>query len=171
MMVSVGTHEQPFQRLLDAAAGAVRARPGDEWVVQYGVGSWTIADHRVRAASYLDADAMRETLEWADVLVSQASPGNVFGAHRAGAWPLVLGRTHAAGEHVDDHQVHFAAALVRLGHATDIQRPELLSSALDLEALRSRAERRRRTGAAMRSARDAERAFRDDVWSVLGTLT
>ncbi|WIB60670.1 hypothetical protein DEJ13_02245 [Curtobacterium sp. MCLR17_007] len=170
VMVSVGTHEQPFQRLLDAVADAVVARPEDEWVVQFGVGRWTLVDDRVRAADYLDASAMRAALDWADVLVSQSSPGNVFGALEAGTWPMVLGRTPSAGEHVDDHQVRFASALVELGHATDLGHADRLVPALAAESAAGTPARRRRIESALRVARDNERRFRRDVWTVLGSL-
>ncbi|MBF4605077.1 glycosyltransferase [Curtobacterium sp. VKM Ac-2884] len=170
ILVSVGTHEQPFQRLLDAVAATIEQRPQDEWIVQFGVGSWRLHADHVTAADYLDAVAMRQALEWSDLLVSQASPGNVFGALAAGTWPIVLGRSHAAGEHVDDHQIRFARALEELGYATDVVRPERLDALLGAEASYSPDDRADRTREAARTARDNERAFRRDVWRVLEEL-
>lgn len=168
VMVSVGTHEQPFQRLLDAVATAIAEGPAHEWVVQFGVGRWQVRGTGVRSAPYLDAVEMRSTLEWADVLVSQASPGNAFGALAAGTWPLVLGRSHADGEHVDDHQVRFAAALETMGYATDLRDPDRLLRELCVESRRSPTERATAIARASGTAAQSQAHFRSDVWTVLG---
>ena len=171
VLLTVGTHEQPFQRLLDAAQEALLARPDDEWVVQYGVGTWVPALPGVRAAAdYFDALTMQAHLEWADVIISQCSPGTVFGALAAGAWPLVLGRQVASGEHVDDHQVLFARELDRAGLALDLRSAGRLATALTEEDQVDSSERQRRCRqAADRSAENAAR-FRADVWRILGSV-
>lgn len=79
--VSVGTHEQPFQRLLDAVTRAIEDAGDHRYIVQYGVGEWTSTSARIeRAVDYLTPSGVADALGWADILVSQASPGNVFGA-------------------------------------------------------------------------------------------
>ncbi|QCR42505.1 hypothetical protein C1N91_02040 [Curtobacterium sp. SGAir0471] len=167
----MGTHEQPFQRLLDAAQQVLLTRPHDEWVVQYGVGAWTCGLPNVRAAAdYLDAPSMQTSLAWADVVVSQCSPGTVFGALAAEAWPLVLGRQVAFDEHVDDHQVLFAQELDRAGLALDLRAAGRLAAALAEEDQQDGTVRRRRCRlAADRSAENATR-FRADVWRILRSV-
>ena len=63
--VSVGTHEQQFQRLLDAVRTHV-GNPSDEWVVQYGVGTWDLEAPGLRSVDYLTAQEVAETLAWAE---------------------------------------------------------------------------------------------------------
>lgn len=171
VLLTVGTHEQSFQRLLDAAQQTLLVRPDDEWVVQYGVGSWSLPLPSVRAAAdYFDAPSMQAHLAWADVVVSQCSPGTVFGALAAGAWPLVLGRQIAYDEHVDDHQVLFARELDRAGLALDLRTAGRLTTALAEEDQQDSTDRQRRCRqAADRSAENATR-FRADVWRVLGSV-
>lgn len=169
IMVSVGTHEQTFQRLLDEVARAGRLRSSDQWVVQYGVGSFPDDVPGVLTAErYFDAPSMRRHLEWADVLVSQASPGNVFGALDAGTWPIVAGRSRAAGEHVDDHQMRFARHLHLAGRATALTHPTSLLAALEAEDRRDPEERLAAVRTARASAIRNQRKFRDAVWGVLG---
>lgn len=172
VFVTVGTHEQPFQRLLDAVARAVSDRPHHEWVVQWGVGVWEQRGGRVVASSaYFGACEMRQHLEWADVVVSQASPGTVFAALEAGAWPVVVGRRASLREHVDDHQVLFARELDRRGLATDLRSASALVPELDRQSSLPRpALRQLCTAAASRSAENARR-FRADVWANLQELT
>lgn len=165
--VSVGTHEQPFQRLLDAVASAIASAEGNEWLVQYGVGKWAAADSSVRAVAYLSGEEVTEALSWADVLVSQASPGNSFGALDAGVWPIVLGRRKALGEHVDDHQVRFAAALADMGLATDLGKEGRLAEVLRQESRRDPGERLRVIQDAMAASEERRRVFREQAWPLI----
>lgn len=172
VLLTVGTHEQPFQRLLEAAQDALLTRTNDEWVVQYGVGSWPGRVPGVRtAADYFDASNMQEHLAWADVVVSQCSPGTVFGALAAGSWPLVLGRQQAYGEHVDDHQVLFARELDRAGLAHDIGSAAGLVAALSREDRTDAAGRRQRCRLAADRSATNEARFRADVWRVIGNIS
>jgi len=166
--VSVGTHEQPFQRLLDAVAYAVDTTGDHRYIVQYGVGSWSSGSDRVeKAVDYLTPEGVREALAWADVFVSQASPGNVFGALDAGVWPLVLGRRHANGEHVDDHQVRFAAVLEEMGLATDIGDAGSLTKMIAEAASIDPGERRARIVDAMRSSEARRELCREQTCALI----
>ncbi|MFG6280924.1 glycosyltransferase [Microbacterium sp. 5K110] len=166
--VSVGTHEQPFQRLLDAVALAVDEAGDHRYIVQYGVGEWSAISDRVeRAVDYLTPQGVAESLEWADIFISQASPGNVFGALDAGVWPLVLGRRHANAEHVDDHQVRFASVLEEMGLATDIHDAGTLAHKIAEAATVDPEERRARIADAMRSSEARREMFREQTWSLI----
>ena len=164
--VSVGTHEQPFQRLLDSVALLVGS-PDDEWLVQHGMGAWATDAPGVRAVDYLTAHEVSETLTWADVMVSQASPGNAFGALDAGVWPIVLGRQKRFGEHVDDHQVRFARALAEMGLATELRDVAELASALETERRREPADRRTAIAEANAASRARRRHFGTEAWPLI----
>jgi UDP-N-acetylglucosamine transferase subunit ALG13 len=164
--VSVGTHEQPFQRLLDSVASAVSSMD-HEWIVQYGVGTWGLLSPVVRASAYLSADEVKDALGWADVMISQASPGNSFGALDAEVWPIVLGRQKSHGEHVDDHQVRFAAALADMGLATDMQSESRLPEVLSEVALRAPGSRKSAIRAAMAESSARRAIFRDEAWTLI----
>lgn len=166
--VSVGTHEQPFQRLLDSVANAIQVSDDHCWIVQFGIGSWKVCDERLlRSVDYFTPEEVTETLQWADVMVSQASPGNVFGALEAGVWPLVLGRRRAHGEHVDDHQVHFASALASMGLATDIADEKRLREVLESASHTSPADLSARIDAGMRSSSARQAQFREETWALI----
>ncbi|WP_196802741.1 glycosyltransferase [Paenarthrobacter nicotinovorans] len=165
----MGTHEQPFQRLLDAMVEFVRSNHDVDVVVQYGVGKWPAHLDTV-AVDYFSHDDMQLQLLKADILITQASPGNVFGALSAGAWPLVLGRTKALREHVDDHQIHFANAVEELGLGTNVGSIEKLPSAItavlrtDSNTLVERCQK-------AVSASDARTVhFRDQFWNQVETM-
>lgn len=172
VFVTVGTHEQPFDRLLDAASIVAAEQPATSFKVQSGVGSWPARTGSIlTVADYFDAGEMRACLHWADVVVSQASPGTVFAALDAGAWPIVVGRRARLGEHVDDHQVRFARALHERRVAHDLSGAEPLVPALRrvlrAESRKPSDERRGRCLAAARSSAENAARFRRDVWSAL----
>ncbi len=170
ILVVTGTHEQPFQRLLDEVRVLASAAAGDEeWVVQFGVGSWSPVAG-VEASAYLPHAEMQARYRWADVVVSQASPGIVFAADAAGAWPLVVGRRKAYGEHVDDHQVEFAEVARREGWASSCAQTSELGDALaELRREGAQALEARATEAWSRSQEHAA-GFRSEVWSQIFSL-
>lgn len=169
VLVSVGTHEQPFQRLLDGVLESIPLFPEVEFVVQFGVGHWPgISD--VEAVSYFDHQEMRRQLLAADILVTQASPGNVFGALEAGTWPLVLGRSHRLNEHVDDHQVHFASAVQDLGLGVNLQDIGLLAPKLAEEFMASPEQRSARCERAKAESSKRSAAFHNDFWKSVKVL-
>jgi UDP-N-acetylglucosamine transferase subunit ALG13 len=108
IFVTVGTHHQPFERLL----GSLGALDG-ELVVQYGPGEAPAGV--ARAVAYLPFDAMVECFREADVVVTHAGVGSIICARREGHVPLVVPRQHNLGEHVDEHQAELTRALEARG--------------------------------------------------------
>lgn len=127
IFVTVGTDHHPFERLVDWI---------DEWparsmadvVVQHGTAR-PIAS--VECHALVDSARMAELLESADVVVSAGGPGTVMSARRAGIRPIVVPRSAALGEHVDDHQHAFAQHLAREGLATVVEQATALYTELD----------------------------------------
>lgn len=103
ILVTVGTHEDPFDRLVAAAERLAAA--GEDVVVQTGTSTVPTPHctaHRVLPPSALDALVRR-----AEVVVTHGGPGSILQARAAGHVPIVVPRRSAHGEHVDDHQVAF----------------------------------------------------------------
>ena len=109
IFVTVGTHHQPFQRMLDA----VPLIEDTEAVVQYGPGA--PPPGVARAEAYMPFDQMLECYRAASAVVTHAGVGSILCARREGHTPLVVPRQHALGEHVDDHQAELTRALERRG--------------------------------------------------------
>jgi len=101
IFVTVGTPEFPFDRLMRA----VEDLPGV--FVQFG----TSKPPACRGEAWLDWDSMQQTLSAAEVVVCTAGPGTLFEVWERGMVPVVVPRDPAYGEHVDDHQLRFAATL------------------------------------------------------------
>jgi UDP-N-acetylglucosamine transferase subunit ALG13 len=109
IFVTVGTHHQPFQRLLAALASL----PADELVVQYGPAAAPAGV--ARAEAYMPFEEMLACYRGADVVITHAGVGSILCARREGHVPLVVPRRHDLGEHVDDHQAELTRALEAKG--------------------------------------------------------
>lgn len=109
IFVTVGTHQQPFERLIRA----LDALPGEQLVVQYGNAEPPAS--AARAVPFMSFPEMLEAFDAADVVVTHAGVGSILCATNAGHVPIVVPRLKKFGEHVDDHQVHLIRELERDG--------------------------------------------------------
>jgi UDP-N-acetylglucosamine transferase subunit ALG13 len=125
IVVTVGTHEQPFDRLLRAVAGL----EGDEpLVVQYG--SAQPPHGRGEWVDYLSFDELADLAAKARVFVCHAGVGSIVLARRCGHRPIIVPRRRQFGEHVDDHQLALARRLDAAGMVSLVEDEGLLASAI-----------------------------------------
>lgn len=110
IFVTVGTHQQPFSRLLSA----LDRLPAEELVVQYGHSP--APPGVARAVPFLPFSEMARHFEQADRVVMHAGVGSIISARRAGQVPVVVPRERRYGEHVDDHQLELVRRLAETGH-------------------------------------------------------
>jgi UDP-N-acetylglucosamine transferase subunit ALG13 len=110
IFVSVGTHETPFDRLLQAVSEVAL---DEELVVQHGL-SVIRCDGAIEF-DYLPFDRVLEYVRGARAIVTHAGVGSVMLALANEKRPIVMARRHRFGEAVDDHQVELAARLEAAG--------------------------------------------------------
>ena len=115
VLVTTGTNEQSFDRLVQAAHGLT-----GELVVQYGSSSITSGPHG-QWIDFMPFDDLRAAMLEADIVVCHAGVGSVMLAIRCGKRPIVMPRRVALGEAVDDHQVPFARRLANVGAITVVE--------------------------------------------------
>jgi UDP-N-acetylglucosamine transferase subunit ALG13 len=123
IFVTVGTHHQPFERLLNALGDL-----DDELVVQFGPGPAPPGVERAEA--FMPFDAMLERFREADKVITHAGVGSILCATREGHLPLVVPRRNDLGEHVDDHQVELTRALEERGRVIAVWDVESLRETL-----------------------------------------
>jgi UDP-N-acetylglucosamine transferase subunit ALG13 len=129
--VTVGTHQQPFQRLLDALADL----PAQELVVQFGHGS--APPGVAPATAFMSFSEMLHYISEADAVVTHAGVGSILCARRFGHVPVVVPRLRRYGEHVDDHQAELTRALAVEGLVVPVWDTDHLAKALDPVPTRS----------------------------------
>ena len=133
ILVSVGTHTQPFDRLV-RAAGELAFLVDEQVIVQCGASSFLPGD--AHCVDFVDAAQMERWLSEARVVVSHAGAGIILGALHAGKPLVLVPRKASLGEHVDDHQFELAGALADRGRAvmvTDLS-GEYLAEAVEQAA-------------------------------------
>lgn len=112
--MTVGTDHHAFDRLirwLDEWLGSREAH-GVECLVQAGTSA---ASRRATCRPYLTYPEMEAALTGATAVVCHGGPGTIMMALGAGKKPIVVPRTSALGEHVDEHQVVFTRRLAEAG--------------------------------------------------------
>lgn len=119
-LVALGTHHEPFNRLVDAVLDAVRGgRLAEPVLVQ--AGATLVADGRARVVDFLARDELAAACREAEVVVAHAGAGIIATALRAGRRPIVMARRVALGEHVDDHQLEITRKLGELGLVVEVE--------------------------------------------------
>jgi UDP-N-acetylglucosamine transferase subunit ALG13 len=124
IVVTIGTNEQPFDRLIRAA----RALDSDELLVQYG--SSREPHGRGEWVEFLSFDELAERAREARAVVCHAGVGSIMLARRCGHTPIVMPRRHHLGEAVDDHQLFLAKRLAKSGIVTLVEDEQELAAAL-----------------------------------------
>jgi UDP-N-acetylglucosamine transferase subunit ALG13 len=124
IVVTIGTNEQPFDRLIRAA----RALESDELLVQYG--SSREPHGRGEWVEFLSFDELAGKAREARAVVCHAGVGSIMLARRCGHTPIVMPRRHHLGEAVDDHQVFLAKRLAKSGIVTLVEDEQELAAAL-----------------------------------------
>jgi UDP-N-acetylglucosamine transferase subunit ALG13 len=130
----VGTDHHPFDRLVrwvDGWAGAHRDLPTSgrpRVVIQHATAA---PPEHAEGIGIVPAGELAELLSSATAVVCHAGPGTIAAVRAAGRRPIVLARDPRLGEHVDDHQGRFAAALARTGTVQEVGDATGLAAALD----------------------------------------
>jgi UDP-N-acetylglucosamine transferase subunit ALG13 len=125
IVVSVGTNEARFDRLLEWVSGIELE---DDLVVQHGPS--TVRPPDSRCVPYLPYEDLVELVRESRAFVTHAGVGSIMMALFSGRRPVVVPRLKRFGEAVDDHQVSLARRLQAEGLVTHVESVEALERAL-----------------------------------------
>lgn len=121
IFVTVGTHEDGFDRLLTEMDRLVATGVVTEEVV-YQAGYSQVKPRRGRVEALLPFDEVQRLMGAARIVVTHGGPASIMQALAHGKLPIVVPRQARFGEHVDDHQVRFAQRIAdRVVVVIDIQ--------------------------------------------------
>lgn len=106
IFVTVGTHEQPFNRLIEKmdeliANGDIK----EKVVIQYGFSTYE-AKH-CEMHKMMSFDEMQQTFKGARIVITHGGPSSFVEALQYGKVPIVVPRQLKFNEHVNNHQVDF----------------------------------------------------------------
>lgn len=129
ILVTVGTNEQPFDRLVRAAAALDGSEP---LLVQHG--SSRVEHGRGRWVDFLSFEELAEQMRAARAVVCHAGVGSIMLARRCGQRPIVVPRRVHLREAVDDHQLPLARRLDDAGLVTLVDDERGLPAAIAAHA-------------------------------------
>lgn len=112
IFVTVGTHEQPFNRLIKkvddlVADGDIR----EKVIVQTGFS--TYVPKHCEAHKMMSFDEMQQALKDARIVITHGGPSSFIEALQFGKVPIVVPRQEKYHEHVNDHQVEFTKLIAK----------------------------------------------------------
>lgn len=110
IFVTVGTHEQQFDRLVKKIDdlkrdGSIR----EEVVIQTGYS--TYVPRYCSWFDFLSCDEMERYISEARIVITHGGPSSFIRLLQLGKVPVVVPRQKLYGEHVNDHQVKFTTAV------------------------------------------------------------
>lgn len=107
IFATVGTHEDPFDRLVTELDRLVETGEiTEEVVIQTGYS--TVQPRHCRAEKLIPFDEVQALMARARIVITHGGPASIVQVFAAGKVPIVVPRQSGFGEHVDDHQVRFS---------------------------------------------------------------
>ena len=107
IFVTVGTHEQPFNRLIQKVDELKRDGVITE-VVVIQTGFSTYEPQYCEWHKLIPYKEMIKNVEGARIVITHGGPASFIMPLQIGKTPIVVPRQHQFNEHVNDHQVEFA---------------------------------------------------------------
>ena len=110
IFVTVGTHEQSFDRLIRAVDSLVqRGVVTEEVVIQTGYSAYE--PQYCKWQKLFAYGEMESMVRQARIVITHGGPASFMMPLQMGKIPVVVPRQQCYGEHVNDHQVEFCRAL------------------------------------------------------------
>lgn len=115
IFVTVGTHEQPFNRLIECVDNLKKDETiTEEVVIQTGYS--TYEPKYCRWQKLFPYQEMLKLVDEARIVITHGGPSSFIMPLQIGKTPIVVPRRHEFNEHVNNHQVSFAKAVAeRMG--------------------------------------------------------
>lgn len=115
IFVTVGTHEQPFNRLIRKVDELVRdGEIKDEVFMQIGYS--TYEPKHTKWARIIGYSDMIDYLDKAEVVITHGGPSTYMQVLQQGKIPIVVPRQEKFDEHINDHQLSVSKQVIRKGY-------------------------------------------------------
>lgn len=112
IFVTVGTHEQPFDRLLKCIDKMVEEKIiNDEVIIQKGYTDYE--PKYCKSYKLMDYEEIQEYIKKARIVVTHGGPASFLAVLDVGKIPIVVPRKKDFNEHVNNHQLEFSRAVER----------------------------------------------------------
>ena len=107
IFITVGTHEQSFDRLLKCIDKMIEdGQINEEVIVQKGYTDYEPKNYK--AEKLIPYEQMQENIKNARIVVTHGGPASFIAPLSIGKIPIVVPRKKEFNEHVNNHQLEFA---------------------------------------------------------------
>lgn len=110
IFVTVGTHEQPFNRLIKEVDTLKKNGVIEEDVVMQ-IGFSTYEPEYCKWSRFLTNSKMEQYMEKSRIVITHGGPATFMSVVSKGKVPIVVPRLKKYNEHVNDHQLEFVRAV------------------------------------------------------------
>lgn len=131
IFVTVGTHEQQFDRLIKEVNRLRRNEDIAEDVIAQ-TGFSTYEPENCQWSRFFPYEKMCEYVAEARIVITHGGPSSFLAPLQIGKVPIVVPRQKRFGEHVNDHQVEFCRAVKeRMGNIILVEDVRRLPNVID----------------------------------------
>lgn len=119
IFVTVGTHEQQFDRLIKEVDRLKKENLiQDEVFIQTGYSNYI--PKYCEWEKIISYEKMNQLIEKSDIIITHGGPATFMGVIAKGKVPIVVPRQKKFGEHVNDHQIEFVEKVINIYNLTVI---------------------------------------------------
>ena len=112
IFITVGTHEQPFDRLLECIDKMVeKGLINEEIICQKGYTEYMPKNYK--AEKLIPYEQMEENIKKARIVITHGGPASFISPLSIGKIPVVVPRKKEFDEHVNNHQVDFSREVAK----------------------------------------------------------
>lgn len=135
IFVTVGTHEQSFNRLLEWIDELIQEHVITEDVIAQ-IGYSTYLPKLYKSKKFFDYQEMQNFYNDANIIITHGGPSSFIEALHTGKTPIVVPRQKKYNEHINDHQLIFCNELVKRGFPIKVvcSKKELIDAVLVLKS-------------------------------------
>lgn len=119
IFVTVGTHEQPFNRLISKVDELVHQKIIDDEVFMQ-IGYSTYEPKYTKWEKLIGYDLMAKYEDYSDIIITHGGPATYMSALSKNKKVIVVPRQKKFGEHINDHQLDFALRVQNKGYSLKV---------------------------------------------------
>lgn len=112
ILVTLGTQDQKFYRLLDALENS---KVKDKIIVQAG-GSSDYQSKKMEIFRFIDYKDMEKYIDDADLIITHGGTGSIIMPLQKGKKVIACARLEKYGEHINDHQKELVSVFAEEGY-------------------------------------------------------
>lgn len=116
ILVTLGTQNQPFYRLLDYIENS---KIKDEIIVQAG-GSIDYKSKKMQLFKFINYDEMLEYIKKSDIIITHGGTGSIIMPLQHNKKVIACARLKKYKEHINDHQTELISSYVEQGYILEL---------------------------------------------------